>query len=71
MQYRATGMSSSSSTIISLDIIIITLLEGGLTTVKSEMEMDLGYSTHARIPPEQNPNRVLNDIYRLLINLWL
>ena len=25
----------------------------------------------AGIPPEQNPNWVLNDIHRLLIKLWL
>ena len=31
-----------------------------------------GYNmTFTWIPPEQNPNRVLNDIRRLLMKLWL
>ena len=36
--------------IILILVNIIILLEGGLTTVKSDMEMDLEYSTHGTVP---------------------
>ena len=35
------------------------------------MTVSLMYVCIPGIPPEQNPNRVLNDIHRLLIKLWL
>ena len=46
--------------------------EGGRERERDrERERGVHVRTSAGIPPEQNPIRVINDIHRILIKLWL